>query len=155
MLLRQFSHELWIRERSTLKDSKKSIKNKYRLIRAAWKFEVGFGDIFVLFLYKNENPLFFTFTKDSRFYKGKARKYLQKPLQIFTRHELIDTFFEAPDLIPSQAIALGSIVYGKIGAIAFPSEFSIKIIFWKFLLAEISVSCSHLSLGARYRDFSF
>ena len=36
------------------------------------------GDIFVLFLCKIENPLFFTFTKDSRFYIGKARKYHPK-----------------------------------------------------------------------------
>ena len=78
MQLRQFSHKLWIRERSTLKDSTKSIKNKYRLIRAAWKFEVGFGDIFVLLLCKIENPLFYTFTKDSRFYIVKARKYRPK-----------------------------------------------------------------------------
>ena len=51
---------------------------------------------------------------DSRFYKGKARKYLQKPLQIFTRHELMSSFFEAPNLIPSTELTSGSIVYGKI-----------------------------------------
>ena len=80
---------------------------------------------------KFENPLFFTFIKDSRFYIAKAQKYPQKQIQISTRqcHELIDIFLEAANLIPSTLIAPGSIVYGKIGAIAFPSEFSIEIIF--------------------------
>ena len=92
MLFGQFSHKIWIRERSTLKESDPELQKKYRLIRAAWKFEVGFGDIFVHLRCKFENPLFFTFTKDSRFYNVKARKYRQNPLQIFTRHELIDFF---------------------------------------------------------------
>ena len=72
---------------------------------------------------------FYTFTKDSRFYIVKARKYRQNQLQIFTRHELIDTYFLYFLLNPSTLIAPGSIVSGKIGAIAFPSEFSIEIIF--------------------------
>ena len=76
----------------------------------------------MLFSCKIENPLFFTFTKDSRFYNRKARKCPQKRVQIFTRHELIDTFFEAFDLIPSRLIAPASIDYGKIGTIAFLIE---------------------------------
>ena len=148
MQLRQFSHKLGIRERSTLKESDHSILKKYRLIRAAWKFEVVFGDIFVLFLYKIENPLFFTFTKDSRFYNWKARKYLQKPLQIFTRHELIESFFEAPNLIPSTEITSGSIVYGKIAQTALASDLEHFSGLRIFLLSKISDLCSHLSLGA-------
>ena len=53
-------------------------------------------------------------TKDSRFYNWKARKCLQKSLQIFTRHQFIESFFEAADLIPSTELSSGSIVYGKI-----------------------------------------
>ena len=47
MQLRQFSHKLWILERSLEKESDHSILKKYRLIRTAQKFELVFGDIFM------------------------------------------------------------------------------------------------------------
>ena len=64
MQLRQFSHKLWILERSTLKESDHSILKKYRLIRTAQKFELVFGDIFVILLVKPRNPLINCLTKD-------------------------------------------------------------------------------------------
>ena len=69
----------------------------------------------MLLLCKIENPLFYTFTKDSRFYIVKARKCPQKRLQIFTRHELIEYFFlKLLTSNPSPAIGILSLVYGKI-----------------------------------------
>ena len=141
--------------RSLLKESGSGAQKKCWLIRDAWNFEVVFGDIFMLFSCKIENPLFFTFTKDSRFYNWKARKCPQKRVQIFTRHELINTFFELRDLIPSTAIGKTSIVYGKITLSDRGSDWRRLKRIWKFLLTEISEMCSHLSLGARNIGASF
>ena len=43
----------------------------------------------MFFRCKIENPLFYTFTKDSRFYNGKARKYRQNAHPMRTREQLM------------------------------------------------------------------
>ena len=58
-------------------------------------------------------------------------------------------FLEALNLIPSPAIYFLSIVYGKIAKPALASDLEHFSEVWIFLLSKISVSCSHLSLGAR------
>ena len=96
-------------------------------------------------------------------YKGfpilelKSTKISPKTTSKFHATRINRYFFEAPDLIPSTLIAPGSIVYGKIGAIAFASEFNIKIFFHKNCYQQFLEPCTHLSLGARYRgtDFGF
>ena len=61
-------------------------------------------------------------------------------LQIFTRHELIQSFLEAPDLIPSQELSILSIVYGKITQTSLANDLEhfsgVRI----FLLSKISRS---------------
>ena len=69
-----------------------------------------------------------------------ARKCPQKPLQIFTRHELIESFFEATNLIPSTLIAPGCLVYWKIATFAFPDDLEHFSEVRKFLLTKISGS---------------